>query len=78
MKKTGFSKNIERLESIVGELEAGPLELEKALQLFEEGIKLSAACQQELDKASAKVSMLVQGPDSTLVLVPENGLSDED
>lgn len=68
MKKNNFSKSMERLDAIVTELESNPVELEKALQLFEEGIKLSARCQQELDQASARISSLIRDLDGSIKL----------
>lgn len=68
MKKVSFSKNMERLDAIVAELESNPVELEKALQLFEEGIKLSARCQEDLDRASARISLLIRDMDGKVVL----------
>lgn len=68
MRKMSFNKALDRLEIIVNELEAGPVELEKALQLFEEGVKLSGLCQTELEKANARVSLLVQESGNSLKL----------
>lgn len=68
MKKANFSKSMERLDAIVTELESNPVELEKALQLFEEGIKLSAHCQQELDRASARISLLLKNENGSVSL----------
>ena len=55
-----FEECLERLEKIVDELERGDLPLEKALGLFEEGIKLSNSCRQELEAAEGKVEILLK------------------
>lgn len=47
------------LEDIVEQLEAGDLPLDKSLQQFERGVKLSRECQAALDKAEQKVEMLM-------------------
>ena len=45
-----------KLGQIVAELEKGDIPLEKAVKLYGEGIKLSAACRKELDKAQIKMT----------------------
>ncbi len=55
-----FEDCLERLEKIVVELEKGELPLEKALTLFEEGIKLSDSCRKELEQAEGKVEILLK------------------
>ena len=49
-----------QLEEIVQQLEEGDIPLEKALQQFEKGIKLSRDCQQALDSAEQRVKILMQ------------------
>ena len=44
-KKVNLEKSLADLESLVGELESGELPLDKAMKKFEEGIKLTRACQ---------------------------------
>jgi exodeoxyribonuclease VII small subunit len=58
MKK--FEESLERLEQILKELERGDIPLERSLQLFEEGMKLSAACRKELDEAEGRIEILVK------------------
>jgi exodeoxyribonuclease VII small subunit len=41
-----------RLQIIVGKLEAGDLQLEESLLLYEEGTAIAAACQRLLDSAA--------------------------
>ena len=55
-----FEKGLERLEKIVQELEQGDLPLERALELFEEGMKLSGNCRRQLEEAENKVEILVK------------------
>ena len=45
-----------KLGQIVAELEKGDIPLEKAVKLYGEGIKLSAACRKELDNAQIKIT----------------------
>lgn len=50
-----------KLEEIVQQLEHEALPLNDALQLFEEGQKLSAYCQQLLEQAELRVNQLIDG-----------------
>ena len=55
-----FEECLQRLETIVDELEKGDVPLEKALSLFEEGMSLSTSCRQELENAEGKVEILLK------------------
>ena len=57
----GFEEKLTQLESVVEKLERGELSLEESVRLFEEGVKLSDACKQELEKAEGRVQVLVEG-----------------
>ena len=54
-----FEKAINDLEKIVKALESGDLPLEKALEKFEAGIKLSRYCSETLDDAEKRVTLLM-------------------
>ena len=62
-KPVSLEKNLASLETIVDELESGDLPLEKAMQKFEEGIKLTRSCQAALREAEQKVEILMQDAD---------------
>lgn len=68
MENETFEKSLEELENIANELERGSLSLEKSIEIFEKGIKLSKECSEKLDKAEKRINILVQ---------TENGLSEE-
>ncbi len=55
-----FEECLERLEKIVAELEKGDVSLDQALQLFDEGMTLSASCRKELEEAEGKVEILLK------------------
>ncbi len=59
-KTVNLEKSLADLEALVEELESGDLPLEKAMKKFEEGIKLTRACQTALKDAEQKVEILVQ------------------
>jgi exodeoxyribonuclease VII small subunit len=65
-----FEQSLKKLESIVDQLEKGDLALDESLKLFEEGVNLSTACQQELDAAEGKVQMLIKQRDGALKTEP--------
>ena len=55
-----FETSLEELERIVRELERGDLPLEKSLELFEQGVKLSRACQERLSEAERRIEILTR------------------
>ncbi|MGH9445130.1 MAG: exodeoxyribonuclease VII small subunit [Terriglobia bacterium] len=69
-KPESFEKNLERLGSIVGALESSDLTLEKVLQLYEEGMQLSAVCQKQLEEAEGRIEILKKRADGTLAAEP--------
>jgi exodeoxyribonuclease VII small subunit len=62
-KKTTFEKAMKDLEGIVLELEGGDPPLEKALEKFEEGMKLARFCSEKLEETERKVSLLMKRAD---------------
>ncbi len=62
-----FEENLSELEGIVTALESGEIDLEESMKLFENGIKLSKSCQNMLNKAEQKVTILLQNEAGTEV-----------
>jgi len=54
-----FEDVMARLAKVVAELEGGELPLERALVLFEEGVRLSRQGAERLDRAEARVEELL-------------------
>ena len=54
--KATFEENMDQLGKIVSELEKGNIPLEKAVELYGEGVKLSAVCKKQLDEAHIKIT----------------------
>jgi len=54
-----FEKKLGRLEEIVQKMERGDLALEDSLKFFEEGVRLSKECHQQLNEAEVKIKKLV-------------------
>ena len=61
--KRTFEENLTRLNDIVGQLENDKLPLEKALELYKEGIDLSVDCKKSLE--SAKLSVKAMNGDNS-------------
>ena len=79
MKKTtkDFESAIAELEQIVKTLEEGELPLEKSLELFERGGKLSKFCHSTLEEAERRIEILddrgeLQEAPETLELTEES------
>jgi exodeoxyribonuclease VII small subunit len=56
-----FEAAIERLETIVDELESGTLTLEESIARYEEGMKLSKQLTRTLDEAEKRIERLAPG-----------------
>jgi exodeoxyribonuclease VII small subunit len=70
LKVRDFESSLKSLEDIVVQLETGDLTLDRALELFEEGIKISRFCNSKLDEAERKVEILVKTADGGLKEAP--------
>lgn len=58
-----FEDAMKVLEQIANELENGELSLEQSVDKFEEGIKISKKCNEILEKAEKKISILIKDGD---------------
>lgn len=67
-KKQTFEEALAKLEKLVRELEDGNIPLEKALELFAEGISLSKFCHRALEDAERKISVLTADDNGELIL----------
>ena len=77
MTKKSFESSLKELEQIVEQLEAGDLPLERSLQLFEQGVKLSRDCQQRLDEAENRVELLLKNGDGSFSRVSLDEMEEE-
>lgn len=76
-----FESSLEELERIVRDLEQGELPLEKSLELFEHGVKLSRECQERLNQAERRIEILMrdnQGRPAARPFEVESELSEQD
>jgi exodeoxyribonuclease VII small subunit len=58
-----FESGLAELEQIVKEMESGDLPLERALELYEKGMRLSESCRKQLEAAETRIEMLVRKGD---------------
>lgn len=65
-----FEQALKRLEEIVEALETEDLDLDKSLQVFEEGVHLSRHCNQQLQAAEKRIDLLLHQSDGTLIAEP--------
>ncbi|MBK9080077.1 MAG: exodeoxyribonuclease VII small subunit [Hyphomicrobium sp.] len=63
IKDMTFERALKELESIVGRLERGDVELEESIAIYERGEALRAHCDALLRQAEAKVEKLTIGAD---------------
>ena len=63
MEDLNFEESMNKLEEIANELESGKLNLEESLLKFEEGMKLSKKCNEIIENAEKKITILLQNGD---------------
>ena len=64
-KKGSFEETIKELEKIATELENGDLSLEDSVSKFEEGMKLSKQCNDLLENAEKRITILLKDGEET-------------
>lgn len=58
--ENNFEEKMKDLENLVTELEKGDLNLDESVNKFEEGMKLSKECNDILQKAERRISILLE------------------
>ncbi len=66
--KQTFEMSLKRLEAIVESLENGDVPLDKAIELYEEGIELSKFCSEKLKATELRLKKLSKDNDGQLEL----------
>lgn len=56
--QSSFEQLMQQLEALVTSMESGELSLEASLQTYEEGVRLTRLCQQQLAQAEQRVFSL--------------------
>ncbi len=70
MESLSYEEAFEQLEAAITALQDGKLPLERALQYYEEGMKLAQQCDTLLQKAELSVQQLSVSGDGTLNIQP--------
>jgi len=65
-KKPSFREEIEQLEAIVRSLESGDLDLDKALELFQDGVRRLKIARDLLAKSELTVQRVLEENDGTI------------
>jgi exodeoxyribonuclease VII small subunit len=79
-----LEKSMAELEQIIEQLESGDMPLEKSLEAFERGVRLSRECQAALKEAEQRVQILMNSelkeldPDTLAEIEQQNDREDED
>lgn len=60
MAKENFEESMKKLETIVTELENGNLNLDESVKKFEEGMKVAKQCNNILEDAEKKITILLE------------------
>lgn len=66
LKVKDFESALKNLEDIVAQLEGGDLSLDRSLELFEEGVRISRFCSAKLQEAERKVEVLTKTAEGEL------------
>jgi exodeoxyribonuclease VII small subunit len=74
LKVKDFESALKTLEDIVAQLEGGDLSLDRSLELFEEGVRISRFCSSRLQEAERRVEVLTKTAEGELKeeIFPEN------
>jgi len=59
-KELNFEQALTKLQNLVSKLEGGDLSLEQSVSLFEQGMELTATCNNALTAAEQKVQILLE------------------
>ncbi|MWC28372.1 exodeoxyribonuclease VII small subunit [Paenibacillus sp. MMS18-CY102] len=58
--QVSFEEAMDKLETIVSRLENGDVPLETAIELFQEGMRLSQLCGSKLELVERKIELLIE------------------
>jgi exodeoxyribonuclease VII small subunit len=64
VEELSFEAALRELESIVGRLEQGEVDLEDSIALYERGTALKAHCEKKLKSAESRLEKIVLGPEN--------------
>ena len=56
--KINLKQTFQKLEDILNKLESPDIDIDSMVELYEEGVKIAAACKKKLDVAEQKITVL--------------------
>ena len=65
-----FEQALSELEKIVGELESGQADLERAIGVYQRGARLKSHCEARLKAAQLKVEKIILSPGGAVAVEP--------
>ena len=57
-KELSFEESLKKLEDIVEHLESGDIDLEKSVELYEQGMNLKKICEEKLKKVENQIKKI--------------------
>jgi len=69
-KELTFEEALQKLETIVRDLETGQIKLDDAVEAYEKAVKLKKFCEERLKEAELKIEKIEAGKDGALELKP--------
>ncbi|MDP8219431.1 MAG: exodeoxyribonuclease VII small subunit [Candidatus Theseobacter exili] len=72
MAEMTFEKALEKLETIVNDMDSEDVSLDASLKKFEEGIKMVRFCKEKLEKAEKKIEILMKDAEGKTKKKPFN------
>jgi len=60
VKNMSFEESIEALENLVKELEAGGIDLDRSIEIYEKAVVLRNHCRQILDESERKIQKIME------------------
>lgn len=70
-KEKDFEELMKNLEEITTQLESENLTLDKSVELFEKGMKISKECNEKLENAEKRITMLINAETEEVDFVPK-------
>lgn len=67
MEETNFEESMKKLEDIADKLEKDDLGLDESVKLFEEGMEISKKCNEILEKAEKKITIIIDGQEKKFI-----------
>ncbi|SDI31550.1 exodeoxyribonuclease VII small subunit [Natribacillus halophilus] len=71
--KQTFEADMKKLEHIIHQLEEGDVPLEKAIDMYQTGMKLSKRCHDQLQRVEKQMDQIVKETGETVPLNEEEG-----